>query len=297
MRSEAEEEPAVVDLDVPLSRQALLEIEPPWARRVAGIVASVRPETGGTVLIRSNLPVGAGLSSSAALQVALSLALGYEGDALGLAVSCQRAEHAATGMPSGIMDQLVSAAGVEGSALLIDFAKLEWEPVALPGEAEIIVVHSGEKRTLDQTGYRARCAECEAASFHLGALGTLGAEAVLGLPDPLLRRRARHVVTECDRVRWFAEAVRAGDLAEAGRLMLASHASLARDFEVSTPALDALVEKLSSLPGVYGARLTGGGFGGCVVALAAPGALDTSDFPTPAWKVRPSAGALRKQPN
>ena len=119
---------------------------------------------------------------------------------------------------------------------------------------------------------------------------------MLGLPDPLLRRRARHVVTECDRVRWCAAALGSGDLVDAGRLMSASHASLAEDFDASTPALDALVHHLQAMPGVYGARMTGAGFGGCVVVLSEPGAVDLAKLSTPAWRVRASAGRPRRDP-
>jgi galactokinase len=194
-------------------------------------------------------------------------------------------------MQGGIMDQLVTTSAVEGAALLIDFADLSARPVLVPEAAEFVVVHSGQSRNLPVTAYAARRAECEAASYHLGPLGHVDPEAILGIPDPTLRRRARHVVTECDRVRWFARAMVAGDLGEAGRLMIASHQSLATDFEVSTPALDQLVAKLLEVPGVHGARLTGAGFGGCVVALTEPGALDPDDFPAGAWRVRASKAA------
>lgn len=189
------------------------------------------------------------------------------------------------------MDQLVTTSAIEGAALLIDFADLSARPVPVPEGAEFVVVHSGQARNLPVTAYAARRAECEAASFHLGPLGHVDPEAILGIPDATLRRRARHVVTECDRVRWFAKALVAEDLEEAGRLMTASHQSLATDFDVSTPALDQLVGRLLQLPGVHGARLTGAGFGGCVVALTEPGALDTNDFQYGAWRVRPSKAA------
>jgi galactokinase len=189
------------------------------------------------------------------------------------------------------MDQLSITTAVEGCASLIDFADMSVLPVRMPEGADVVVVHSGQSRSLDRSAYAARRAECEAASFHLGTLGTLQPDAFLGLPDDTLRRRARHVVTECDRVRWFAKALSDGDLVEAGRLMTASHQSLARDFEVSTPSLDALVTKLTSTPGVYGARLTGAGFGGCVVALVEKGSVDISGYSAGAWRVHPSGPA------
>jgi galactokinase len=189
------------------------------------------------------------------------------------------------------MDQLVVAAAPEGCALMIDFADLSLTPVEIPADTDVVVVHSGETRALDRTAYAERRAECEAAAFRLGPLGRVDAHAALSIPDALLRRRARHVVSECDRVRWFAGALRDGDLVEAGRLMTASHRSLAQDFEVSTPALDALVDWLVGRPGVFGARLTGAGFGGCVVALTEPEALDITALGTRAWRVRAGAAA------
>lgn len=291
LRSAGEPEAADVDVHVPFAPDVLRAVQPRWARYVAAVVASVRPRTGGRGMVETTLPVASGLGSSAALEVATCYALGFTAEPLTLARLCQRAEHAATGVPSGLMDQLTVARGVEGHALLIDFADVSVRPIPIPPDAEIVVVHSGERRTLDRTPYAARRAECEAAAYRLGPLGTLSPDAMLGLPDPVLRRRARHVVTECDRVRWCAAALTSGDLVDAGRLMSASHASLAEDFDVSTPTLDALVEHLHSLPGVHGARLTGAGFGGCVVALSDPGAIDLAALSTPAWRVRPSAGA------
>jgi galactokinase len=291
LRSDAEKEPAVVPLDAALVEEQLQRMQPRWAAYVAALVALVRPEHGLVGSVSSTLPIGAGLSSSAALEVALALAFGLRADPLVVATLCQRAEQAATGVPCGFMDQLTAAAGVQGAALLIDFAAKHYEPVALPPEAEVVVVHSGTSRSLARSAYAARRAECEAAAFRLGPLGTLRPSDLAGLVDPVLRRRARHVTTECERVRQAAAALRAGDLASFGVLMVESHRSLATDFEASTPALDELVEHLLALPGVLGARMTGGGFGGCVVALAERGALDLDELPEPHWVVHPSAGA------
>ncbi|HXQ59472.1 MAG TPA: galactokinase family protein [Acidimicrobiales bacterium] len=291
LRSTGEPEPTDIDIHIPLDPQVLRKVEPRWARYIAAMVASIHPWKGGRGVVESTLPVGAGLSSSAALEVAMALALGFEAEPLTMARLCQRAEQAATNVATGLMDQLTVAAAVEGSALLIDFTDLAIQTVPLPDGAEVVVVHSGEHRSLDRTPYSARRAECEAAAYRLGPLGRLGADAMLGLPDPLLRRRARHVVTECDRVRWCAAALGSGDLVDAGRLMSASHASLAEDFDASTPNVDALVHHLQALPGVYGARMTGAGFGGCVVALAEPGAVNLAKLSTPAWRVKPSAAA------
>ncbi len=281
LRSPAEPEPAVVPLDV-VDPAA---VEPVWARYVAGVVAEIRPNKGFTGEVTTTLPIGAGLSSSAALEVAVALALGFEGSALELAQACQRAEHRASGVPSGIMDQLAAAAGVEGHALLIDCRSLTTRPFAIPADVEIVVVDSGEARTLRTTPYAERRAQAEAAEAVVGPLRDATTLALRAIDDPVLVARARHVMTENARVWAFAEALEGGWPAEAGALMDASHASLRDDFEVSTPTLDALVDRLRSIPGVHGARLTGAGFGGCVVALTEPGVLSEG------WVVRAAAGA------
>ncbi|MGI8806545.1 MAG: galactokinase [Acidimicrobiales bacterium] len=282
LTSSAEAEPAQIDLDVAHPRA----VEPAWARYVAGVVAVVRPAKGAVGTVRTTLPVGAGLSSSAALEVAVALALGFDGPPLELALACQRAEHLASGVPSGVMDQLASASGVPGHALLMNFASLEVTPVPMPPGVDVVVVHSGQARTLAGSAYAERRAQCEAAAEVIGPLRDATVDDLARLDDPLLRRRARHVVTENRRVLDFAECLRSGDLAAAGRHMAASHASLASDFDVSTDALDVLVAELTAVPGVYGARLTGAGFGGCVVALA------DAASPVRGWRLHPSAGAV-----
>jgi galactokinase len=150
---------------------------------------------------------------------------------------------------------------------------------------DVIVVHSGQARALAGSAYAERRAQCEAAAAVIGPLRQATVDDLVRLDDPLLRRRARHVVSENRRVLDFAACLRAGDLAAAGALMSASHASLRFDFDVSTPALDALVAELAAVPGVFGARLTGAGFGGCVVALA------DAASPVRGWRLHPSAGA------
>ena len=147
------------------------------------------------------------------------------------------------------------------------------------------MVPSGQQRQLADSAYAERRARCEEAAALVGPLPTASAAVVEAIEDPVVRARARHVRSESGRVLAAADALRRGDLAELGRLMVESHRSLARDFEVSTPALDQTVDRLLAVPGVYGARLTGAGFGGCVVALARPGV--TLD----GWHVRPAAGA------
>jgi galactokinase len=249
------------------------------------VVAETRPTTGFTGEVRSDLPLGAGLASSAALEVAVALALGVDGDPVEVALACQRAEQAATGVPCGVMDQLAATAAVAGCALLLDCASLDFTALPLPDGVEVVVVHSGERRSLAVTAYAERRRQCEAAAAEVGPLRSATPDDVEALADPVLRRRARHVVTENARVTAFAAALVAGDLVTAGRTMGDSHASLRDDFEVSTPLLDELVERLTATPGVYGARLTGAGFGGCVVALAAPGS------PVQGWRLRAVGGA------
>jgi galactokinase len=281
LTSEEEPAPAVVDLDVADPGA----VEPAWARYVAGVVAVVRPGAGAVGTVRTTLPVGAGLSSSAALEVALALALGFEGTPRELALACQEAEHLASGVPSGVMDQLASVLGQEGDALLIDFTSLEVRPVPMPAGVDVVVVHSEQARALAGSAYAERHAQCRAAEAVIGPLRDASEFHLARLDDDLLRRRARHVVTENRRVLEFADCLWMGDLAGAGRLMTASHASLAGDFDVSTPALDDLVAELCAVPGVYGARLTGAGFGGCVVALA------DAASPVRGWRLHASAGA------
>ena len=274
---------------VPLAVTDPATVEPAWARYVAGVVSVLRPAVGGTGTVTTTLPVGAGLSSSAALELAVALALGFDGTPLELAQACQEAEQRASGVPCGIMDQLASAAGVAGHALLIDCTTLEIEPVPVPEDVEVVVANSGQARTLAGSAYAERRAQCEAAAETVGPLRDATPEDVARIGDPVLRARARHVVSENARVREVAAALRSGDLHMAGELMTASHVSLRDDFEVSTEALNHLVGKLAFTPGVYGARLTGAGFGGCVVALAEPGAA----LPVEAWRLRPGPGASR----
>jgi galactokinase len=263
---------------------------PAWARYVRGVIAMTTPTTGGVGTVSSTLPIGAGLASSAALEVAVALAVGFEGTELELARACQQAEQLAAGVPCGVMDQLTSVCGRQDHALLLDCASLAVSPVALPDEVEVVALHSGRARGLAGSAYAARRAECEAAAAVVGPLREATPPEVESIRDPVLRRRARHVVTENARVRETAQAIAAGDLESAGAAMAASHHSLAVDFEVSTPALDEMVDELMATPGVYGARMTGAGFGGCVVALAEPGAV-VAGGRRPGWILRATAGA------
>jgi galactokinase len=268
--------------------------DPPQAALAAALVALAQPPSGGALRVTSTIPVGAGLSSSAAFSVAVLLALGLSGDALDLARLCQSAEGAA-GSPVGLLDPLSIVGAQAGHALSIDFASLESHQVPVPEGAAFIVVHCGTGRELGASGYAERRAECERASNLIGRpLGLCQLGDLSVLPEPVLRRRARHVITECARVREVERLLGRSNLTAIGAVMTDGHRSLAEDFKVSIPALDELVDRLVEMPGVYGARMTGGGFGGCVIALCAPDspALDPDvHAPLSAWRVSPAGGA------
>lgn len=225
------------------------------------------------VHIHSDVPMGGGLSSSAALEVAMFRALrellGVELDDVEVAKLAQRAEIEYAGVRCGILDQMASSLGRANQMLFLDTRTLERKLLPLPG-GDLIVIDSGVARTLATSGYNERRSECERAASILGVKAlrdetTL--ERIDRLPAPL-DRRARHIITENARV---LEAVRGVDAARFGELMNASHASLRDDYEVSVPPLDTLVHLLQQHPTVYGARLTGAGFGGACVALAHEG--------------------------
>ncbi|MDQ3468686.1 MAG: galactokinase [Actinomycetota bacterium] len=266
-------------------------VQPPWARYVAAVVAEFRPPVGLVGTVSATLPSGIGLSSSAALEVAVALALGADAaDPVAFARRCQAAEHAARGVPTGILDQLSSIGGVEGHALLMDCHEVTVAPVQLPPPDEVewsVVVPSG-RRELASSGYAERVAELAVAEDEIGPLRLADRKTVETIRDAVVRRRSRHVVTENGRVHAFAAAIAAGDLATAGALMHESHASLRDDFQSSTTAIDARCVELSATPGVFGARSTGGGWGGAIVVMARPGALAGRND---TLIVRPSAGA------
>ena len=241
-----------------------------WGRYVAGVVRELaargRPPVGLDAVLASDVPLGAGLSSSAALEVALAVALAdvadWKPDIVELASVCRAAEHAATGMPVGIMDQLVSLAAVEGAALFIDCRSLETRPVPLPSEVAVLVVHSGVSRSLAEAAYAERRRACEELARELGLRSLRDATEEQVATNPF----GRHVVSENRRVLEAVDHLAAGDVEALGCLLDESHASMRDDFRISTPELDELVEELRRA-GAYGARLTGGGFGGCAVAL------------------------------
>jgi galactokinase len=257
-----------------------------WLDYVQGVTFAARPRPlhGFDARIDSDVPLGSGLSSSAALEIsmlrALREAFGWELDDVRLALLGQRAEVEFAGAPVGVMDQLACSLGSPEAALFIDTQSLRTEQVPIPAGLGIAVIHSGI--THDHAGgeYRVRRAECEEATFALGvpSLRTLTVEDLPAIEalHPPLDRRARHVVTENARVLEAVEALRAGALERLGALLAASHRSLRDDFQVSVPDLDRLVALAAEAPGVFGARLTGGGFGGAIVVAARPEGLRAS---------------------
>ncbi len=241
-------------------------------------------------VIVSSLPTGSGLSSSAAIELAAAWALadqpGGGVPALELAQVCQRAESAYVGVNCGLMDQFASACGVDGAAVLLDCRSLDHREVVLPlATHTLVALHSGSPRSLSASQYNARRAQCEAAVAALArkdpSIGSLRDVTPAMLPriamlvDDTTFRRCRHVVTENARVGETLAALEAHDLAAVGRLFAASHASLRDDYEVSSPALDALVEIAGSVRGVVAARMTGAGFGGCTINLVERDAVET----------------------
>ena len=256
-----------------------------WGDYVAGVAQQlvragfvVAPTN---LLIHSTVPVGSGLSSSAALETSTALALlaGRPLEKLELVKLCRRAENEFVGMPCGIMDQYISVFGRERAAVKIDCRSLEHEIVHLPEGVEILAVNTMVKHELGQSAYRNRVRECAEAVAAIGSVESLRDvdvamfEAAAGRIQPPARQRARHVVTEDARVEAFMAASNAGDLKTMGQLFVASHRSLQHDYEVSCEELDFLVDTALGVPGVFGARMTGGGFGGCTVNLVAPEAV------------------------
>jgi galactokinase len=285
-------------VEIPIDVVDAATVEPAWGRFVAAVIKRLDLEHGFTGTVRSSVPMGAGLSSSAALEVATALALAPDRlDPLALAMLCRDAEHEARGVPTGLLDQLASVFGVAGHALLLDCFTNSITPTPLPpdDEAEFVVIYGGA-RDLASTGYTDRVDECRRAEAEIGPLRTAAPADVERITDPIVRRRARHVVAENARVREFAAAVAAENLEDAGQIMDASHRSLRDDYESSTPSIDALCDELRSQRGVLGARITGGGWGGCVVAMARPGCLDVRGSADRGgadrrWVVRAVAGA------
>jgi galactokinase len=249
-----------------------------WLDYVRGAVWAMEQEgarvPGFDLLITSSVPMGSGLSSSAALLVSMLRALrglcGRNFDDVELAKLARRAETDFVGAPVGIMDQMAASIGDTEHALFLDTHTMGFDRVGIPPSISILVVDSLVPHRNAAGGYAKRRAECiEAADrLRVGQLREVHDLSHAGSLDPLLRRRVRHVITENARVPQAVAAVRAGDARQLGQIFLESHASLRDDFEVSTEEVDALVEVAAGDPGICGARLTGGGFGGCIVAVA-----------------------------
>ncbi|CAM3753017.1 galactokinase [Tsukamurella ocularis] len=285
-----------------------------WAGYVAGCVWALREHgvlaPAGTLRLRSDVPVGAGLSSSAALECAVLLAVldaapGPAPDRTALARIAQRAENDYVGAPTGLLDQMSSLYGAEDAALLLDFRTLTVDPVPLRLDADVLLAIDSHTPHQHAAGeYRRRREACEAAAAQLGvtALRDAPDDAWESLEDVEIRRRARHVLTENRRVLDAAAALRRADHAAFGALMNASQESMRDDFAITVPAIDLIAETAVEL-GAYGARMTGGGFGGTVIALAPasaadriaktlPGRLTSAGHPAPTvTAVRPGRGA------
>ena len=252
----------------------------PWSHYVRGMARELvlrhgLPRCGLTLAIAGDVPAGAGLSSSAALELAVAHALlaaaGRQLDATTLALAAQRAENEFVGCRCGIMDQLISARGQAGHALLIDCRSLDARAVALPADTAVLIAHSRVQRGLVDSAYNERREACERAAQAIGvaALRDATLDDVLRAPlDAVTRQRARHVVSENARTTAAAEALALGELRTVGEVMAASHASMRDDFEITVPAIDRLAALMhEAIGGDGGARMTGGGFGGCVVGL------------------------------
>jgi galactokinase len=261
--------------------------EQPWSNYVrgvaAGLLAAGYPVAGMDALMRGNVPIGAGLSSSAAVEMAAAQAFagigGFETPPIQAARIGQWAEHHFVGARTGLMDQLASALGQPDHVLLIDCRDLSFRPVPAPPAATILIADTAVRRQLASSAYNERRAQCEAAAAAMGVSALRDATpamlAAADVPDAV-RRRAQHVIEENARVLETVTALEHDDLSRAGALMNASHFSLRDLYEVSSPALDAMSDLLRAQPGCYGARLTGAGFGGCCVALMDANAVDAA---------------------
>lgn len=273
------------DIDTPIQKNKNAE----WANYVRGVVSELLardiPIGGADLVISGNVPQGAGLSSSASLEVAVAQTFKtmYELDHLSpsdLALIGQSAENNFVGCNCGIMDQLISATGQTGHAALIDCRTLDVQPVPLPAETAILIIHSRVRRGLVDSEYNTRREQCNAAAKHYGvkALRDLSPERLLRDAadlDPLTFKRARHVVTENLRTQEAAIALQRHDLVRMGELMAQSHHSMRDDFEITVAAIDRLVDIVQNVIGREGGvRMTGGGFGGCVVALVPKEQID-----------------------
>jgi galactokinase len=264
------DQPDALDSQLPIDNPALTQ--PDWGRYVTGVAALLNVERGFSGSVSTTLPLGGGLSSSAALELSTALMLSAINDLpalnpLELAQLCRRAEHLATGVSCGIMDQLTCSSGVAGSALLIDCHSLQISPIEIPHDVNVYVQFVAH-RQLASSAYSDRVTQCAQAEEHIGPLRLAEVGNAHNMVDEVLRRRALHVVSENDRVRRATVALALQDMTTFGQLMNESHQSLRDNFEVSTIQMDEAVRYAQHTPGVFGARMTGGGFGGCIVIVA-----------------------------
>ncbi|AHG21643.1 galactokinase [Chania multitudinisentens RB-25] len=264
-------------LDQPIVNHSHLR----WADYVRGVVKHLQTRNanfgGADLVISGNVPQGAGLSSSASLEVAVGQALQalYQLplDGVALALNGQEAENQFVGCNCGIMDQLISALGQQDHALLIDCRSLETRAVPMPKNVAVVIINSNVKRGLVDSEYNTRRQQCEAAARFFGVKALRDVSPELFFPiqhelDPIVAKRARHVITENQRTLAAADALAAGNLKLMGKLMAESHISMRDDFEITVPPIDTLVEIVKNTLGDRGGvRMTGGGFGGCIVAL------------------------------
>jgi galactokinase len=279
-------------------RISSLEMEPPgdfslddlqkggrdWYEYLKGVAWALREGgydlKGWEGVMSSDVPVGAGLSSSAAIEMATARAFaqiaGFDWDPVSMAQIGRKAENSWVGVSTGIMDQMASAACQAGHALFLDCRSLAYENIPLPDGVAVVVLDTATRRGNVDSGYNERFAQCQAAARYFGvkALRDVSPQELLnkgkGL-DEVVYRRARHIVTEDQRVLDAIDAMRAGDVVRLGQLLDASHASMRDDFEITNEALNIMVTVARRQPGCYGARMTGGGFGGCAMALVEAG--------------------------
>jgi galactokinase len=247
-----------------------------YVHAMALVLAEEHALNGCEGVIGGDVPIGAGLSSSAAIELAAARAFAALGnipwDASRMALRAQRAENVWVGVNCGIMDQMISATGKAGHALLLDCRTLQTRHVPIPDGVAVVVLDTATRRGLVDSAYNERRQSCQAAAalLEVAALRDVDAATFAARADrmpELMRKRARHVITENERTLAAADALAAGDVERVGQLMNESHASLQHDFEVSSRELDGIVEIARQQPGCFGARMTGAGFGGCAVAL------------------------------
>lgn len=285
LRPRPDDKVVAISLDMDDRREYALDdlrrsAAPEWIDYLVGVAWSLRARGyrlgGWEGVISGDVPIGAGLSSSAALELAAARAFhcvsAFEWEAKTMALACQRAENEWLGVNCGIMDQMISASGLADRALLIDCRSLETESAPLPPGTAVVILDTGTRRGLVDSAYNERREQCESAARHFGvaALRDISSAEFAKRAhelDELSRARARHVITENERTLRARDAMHDGDAPALGQLMIESHISLRGDFAVSSPALDAIVNCANADESCFGARMTGAGFGGCAVAL------------------------------